>query len=160
MCICINNCYSNSLPVHSGVLQGSVLGPVLFIIFIYDAVKVTSLSGPFCGKFLYADDAKLFSNNPSQLQHALDCFSSWICEYQLCLAPAKCAHLVFSRHSAKKIQNVFHINSEPVQTTSKARDLGVLVTDNLQWSSHINQIHSVASHLSYIVLRAFSTKNI
>ena len=48
----------------------------------------------------------------------------------------------------------------PVQTTSKATDLGVLVTDNLKWSSHINHIHSVASHLSYIVLRAFSTKNI
>ena len=85
-----------SLPVHSGVPQGSVLGPLLFIIFINNAVKVTSLSGLFCGTFLYADDAKLFSNNPSQLQHALDCFSSWICEYQLCLAPAKCAHLAFS----------------------------------------------------------------
>ena len=36
----------------------------------------------------------------------------------------------------------------------------MLVTDNLKWSSHINHIHSVASHLSYIVLRAFSTKNI
>ena len=70
--VCINSCYSNSLPVHSGVPQGSVLGPLLFIIFINDAVKVTSLSGPFCGTFLYADDAKLFSNNPSQLQHALD----------------------------------------------------------------------------------------
>ena len=141
--------------MHSGVPQGSVLGLLLFIIFINDAVKITSLSGPFCGTFSYADDAKLFSNDPSQLQHALDCFSSWICEYQLCLAPAKCAHLAFSRHSANKIQNVFHINSEPVQTTSKARDLGVLVTDNVKWSSHISHIHSVASHLSYIVLRVF-----
>ena len=42
----------------------------------------------------------------------------------------------------------------------KLEILGVLVTDNRKWSSHINQIHSVASHLSYIVLRAFSTKNI
>ena len=65
-----------------------------------------------------------------------------------------------AKKMVKKIQNVFHINSEPVQTTSKARDLGVLVTNNLKWSSHINHIHSVASHLSYIVLRAFSTKNI
>ena len=100
------------------------------------------------------------SNNPSQLQHALDCFSSWICEYQLCLATAKWAHVAFSRHMANNIQNVFHINSEPVQTTSKVGDLGVLVTDNLKWSSHISHIHSVASHLSYIVLHAFSTKNI
>ena len=61
---------------------------------------------------------------------------------------------------ANNIQNVFHINSKPVQTTSKARDLGVLVTDSLKWSSNISHIHSVASHLSYIVLRAFSTKNI
>ena len=98
---------------------------------------------------MYADEAKLFSNNPSQWQHALDCFSSWICEYQLCLAPAKCAHLAFSRHMANSIQNVFHINSETVQTTSKARDLGLLVTDNLKWSSHISHFHSVASRLSY-----------
>ena len=47
-----------------------------------------------------------------------------------------------------------------MQTTSKARDLGVLVTDNLKWSSHISHIHSVASHLSYVVLHAFSTRNI
>ena len=66
----------------------------------------------------------------------------------------------FSFFSTNKIQNVFDINSEPVQTTSKARDLGVLVTDNLKWSSHISHIHSVASHLIYIVLRTFSTKNI
>ena len=61
---------------------------------------------------------------------------------------------------ANNIQNVLHINSEPVQTTSKARDLGVLVTNNLKWSSHISHIHSVTSHLSYIVLRTFSTNNI
>ena len=46
-----------------------------------------------------------------------------------------------------------------VITTPKARDLGVLVTDNLKWSSHISHIRSVASHLSYIVLHAFSTEN-
>ena len=134
-------------------------GP-FFIICSNDAVKVTSLSGPVYGTFLYADEAKLFSNSPSQLQHALDCFSSWICKYQLCLAPAKCAHLAFSRSVANSIQNVFHINFELVQTASKGRDLGVLVIDNLKWSSHINHIHSVASHLSYIVLRGFSSKNI
>ena len=109
---------------------------------------------------LYADDAMLFSNNPSQLQHALDCFSFWICEYQLCLAPAKCAHLAFSRLTANNMQNVFHINSEPVQTTSKARDLGVLVTDNLKWSSHNSYTFILLLHILVIVLRAFSTKNI
>ena len=61
---------------------------------------------------------------------------------------------------ANSIQNVFHINSEPVQTTSKARDFGMLVTDHLQWSSHISRIHVVVSHLGYIVLRTSSTKNI
>ena len=129
--VCIKNCYSNSLPVHSGVPQCSVLGPLLSIIFIDDAVKVTPLFGLVCSIFLYADDAKLFDNNPTQLQHAIDCFSSWISEYQLCLAPAKCAHLAFSRSLTNSIQNVFHINSESVQTTrgtSEARGLGVLVT--------------------------------
>ena len=72
-------------------------------------LKLPFFSGLVCGIFLYADDAKLFSNNPSQLQHALDCFSSWICDYQLCLAPAKCAHLAFSRFVTNCIQNVFPI---------------------------------------------------
>ena len=73
------------------------------------------------------------------------------------MAPAKCAQLAFSLHVANNIQNIFHVNSEPMQTTSKARDLVVLVTDNLEWSSHISHIHSVAS---LIALHTFSTTNI
>ena len=95
-CVCVNNHFSSYLPVLSGVPQGSILGPLLFVAYIDEGVKISNLHGTSNGMYLYADDAKLFSNNIDNLQSALNRLSAWLCSRQLNLGPAKCEHLHIS----------------------------------------------------------------
>ena len=94
--VCVNICLSSFLPVHSEVPQGSSLGPLLFVEFIDEAIKVSKLYDSCGGMYLYADDAKLFSNNVNDLQASLSRMAIWLCERQLLLEPSKCEHLCIS----------------------------------------------------------------
>ena len=109
--------------------------------------------------YLYADDAKLFSNHIDNLQSALNRLSAWLCSRQLNLAPAKCEHLHISR-SNNSLDHSFQVCSHSIKTVKTVRDLGVLISCNLKWSQHIHHIHSTASVCVYQILRAFSSKNV
>ena len=74
----LNISVSVSLLVKSGVPQGSILGPLLFVIYINDTPSFVCKDNPNCEMFLCADDAKLFSNNAFKLQQGLDTFTNWL----------------------------------------------------------------------------------
>ena len=89
----IDNSVSTTCIVKSGVPQGSVLGPILFlIIFVNDIDKCISQS---VSTKLFADDAKLYSilhdySSCTSFQTSLDNISAWSEHWQLKLSPAKC----------------------------------------------------------------------
>ena len=75
----IKDIFSYWVPVGSGIPQGSLLGPILFIIYINDLVKHVNNGSDL---YLYADDAKLFSfiktmEDSATLQKDLNSFSGW-----------------------------------------------------------------------------------
>ena len=105
--------------------------------------------------YLYADNAKLFSNNTDNLQSALNRLSAWLCSRQLNLAPAKCEHLHISR-SNNSLDHSFQVCSHSIKTVKTVKDLGVLISYNFKWSQQIHHIHSTASVCAYQILRAFS----
>ena len=81
--ICVNGCHSSSLPVISGVPQGSILGPILFLVYVNDLPLQVS----FSDVFLFADDTKCLKvSSPldsSQLQEDLNHLSSWSMNWKL-----------------------------------------------------------------------------
>ena len=88
----INNTFSNYTQVISGVPQGSVIGPLLFLIYINDLPDIINNS---INNSLFADDIKLsfsFESSDSSLllQNILDDISNWMTIWELELAPKKC----------------------------------------------------------------------
>ena len=160
-CACVNNCFSSFLPVHSGVPQGSILGSLLFVVFIDKAIKVSQLYDSCGGIYLYADDAKLFSNNVNDLKSSLSRIAIWLRERQLLLTPSKCEHLCISCSLISRTHN-FCIDSFNIRsiTGTAIKKLGEYICRNLKWSHHIQHIYSTANVCAYQIMRAFSTKNI
>ena len=95
--VSVEGCSSSVLPVRSGVPKGSVLGPLLFLIFVNDIPNATT----FCQPYLFADDIKLLESicHPSSsthLQQDLDSLAQWYTNWKLSTNGSKCAALRFS----------------------------------------------------------------
>ena len=101
----INGCKSNQYSVRSGVPQGSVLGPLLFIIYINSLIEICNTDKIY----LYADDLKIFEEiivdeDLDKLQLKLDKMYDWTCYSMLKFHPEKCVTMRLSTaRSAKKV---------------------------------------------------------
>ena len=114
-CVCINDTYSDTLPVTSGVPQGSILGPLLFLIYINDVpslVKIVSV-------LLYADDTKCYHpisnvNNSYTLQNDLNDLHSWSMS-NISFNNTKSFLIQFTLKSSP-IPTSYHINNTNIST--------------------------------------------
>ena len=158
-CVVIDRFHSPICLVISGVPQGSVLGPILFIIYIHD------ISNVCCGDtalLAFADDAKLYSNvtidNAStSLQHSLDRLVQWASEWQLTININKCSVLSISTAAHCP---VYFINGIALPCQNSYVDLGVTITCKLSFKAHISSIVSKARQRISILFRGFVTRNL
>jgi hypothetical protein len=131
---------SRSKCISSGVPQGSHLGPLLFILYINDIVKLFANSNIL----LYADDAKIYrvirsSSDRELLQRDLSKFEAYCRENHLFLNPDKCNIISFSRKKESSIFNYRLCNKDLVRV-KEVRDLGVILDDKLSFIPHIDSI--------------------
>ena len=143
----------NYEPVSSGVPQGSVLGPLLFLIYIND-LPLALPNNSKC--FLFADDIKVFTNT-NNLQTIVDSIDGWSKTWSLPLAADK-TNLI--RFGNKNPQNQVQINGISIQSVNSIRDLGVTVDERLNFHEHISNIVKKANSRSNLIIRAFSSRNL
>lgn len=149
-----NNHSSSSAAVHSGVPQGSVLGPLLFLIYINDLTS--SLSSNI---HLFADDCVIFreitSNNDSlSLQSDLNKVAAWCSTWRMDLNIAKCKVMRVTRSANAPPK--YYLSNVPLDPVSSYKYLGILITSNLSWAPHIAYITNNANRMLGYIRRNFS----
>ena len=138
---------SDPVPVLSGVPQGSVLGPVLFLIFINDLPKNIRSSVR-----LFADDYVLYRNIESKmdcqiLQDDLNIHAQWEADWQMKFNVAKCHSTRVTRYSLDKhIQFDYTLHQQRLEQVQSAKYLGLTITDDLEWGQHILEISAKATY--------------
>ena len=158
-CVCIGTAVSSFLSVFSGVPQGSVIGPLLFLLYINGVISMVDSLRNVRGISLFADDAKLFDIDANTLQSSIRRFVSWNEDQQLNIASHKCYSIQFAKSNHGPPPS-FYIHNEEVQYTPLIRDLGVYISDDLKWQSHIEKIVKKASLTSYQILKCCKSRNI
>lgn len=151
---------SAPLPVLSGVPQGSILGPLLFIIFINDL----PLSVQASLILLYADDTKCSANikSPSDttlLQEDINAINSWGNLWRMTFNETKCVHLRFLPKLGPS-PPTYTINSKTITSVDQHKDLGIILTSSLTFSEHYHQIISKANKTLGLIRRSFNTTSI
>ena len=151
--VALQGTYSDWLQVLSGVPQGSILGPLLFLVYIDDIPQCIKHDSKVA---IFADDSKLFKiiEKPSDKLSLQDLTqpSIWSDTWKMCLSIPKCKALNISR---KKIptKREYHLNGSPLATVSEIYDLCITVTNTLQWSQHIKLISSKANRTLGLIRR-------
>ena len=131
--VVVNGVKSEWAEVSSGIPQGSVLGPLLFIIFINDMPETVSNT---CK--LFADDAKLYGSVKSQegcqsLQEDLGKLEEWCQRWQMSHNTEKCHSLHLGNNNPR---NVYQLNGEDLHQSTHEKDLGVIIDEDLKFHTH------------------------
>jgi hypothetical protein len=137
-----NNSTSEKLAISIGVPQGSILGPILFLIFINDLTQHSGLSK--CN--LFADDALFFVSGKNvqcvenRLQEAMNNVSEWYKSNKLTLNVKKSNVMLI--HRKRKINDSMNIvvDGSHLAQIANVRYLGLYIDNKLQWSTHINGV--------------------
>ena len=131
---------SNQSDVSSGVPQGTVRGPLLFLVFINDLPDYVSSEIR-----LFADDALLYrpirsQDNVTSLQKDLENLQVWEDRWFMSFNPDKCEVLRITNKRKNILETDYTIHGSTLRTVDNAKYLGVTIQSNLSWKPHINNI--------------------
>ena len=162
--VSLNDSVSSHMKITCGVPQGSVLGPLLFLIYINDM----NLAVKDCTVHHFADDTNLLlsGTNLKSLKKAMNkeltSLFEWLCANRLSLNVDKTEFIVFKprKYSINKKLNkkfTLKINQKTIHESNKIKYLGVLLDNKLSWNIHINEL---CKKLSRAVGMLFKMKNL
>jgi hypothetical protein len=125
-------------PVCSGVPQGSVIGPLMFLLFINDLPDYVKS----CNVRLFADDSVLYrrihrASDMQSLQDEMDNLLQWEQDWQMEFHPSKC-QLLRITNKRKPFARDYDIHGHKLEEVELAKYLGVTIQKNLSWNIHID----------------------
>ena len=150
----ISGVTSEEHQILSGIPQGSVLGPVLFVLYINDLPNSLTTNS-----FMFADDTKIYQSYPrnepppTSIQDDLKLLEIWSKTWLLQFHPQKCHQLIIS--------NNYQFTPRTIEDTVLScvkceKDLGIMVDDNLNFDRHIEVICNKARKVMGIIRRTFT----
>ena len=165
----LNETRSNFCKIRCGVPQGSILGPLLFIIYVNDIINITQLLHPI----LYADDITLMTSiNPTgerkevvtAINKELNDIYDWLKTNKLSLNVAKTKCMVFHTPQRNVTLPDLYIHGKKLEFVQEFTFLGIILDKHLSWKPHINLVakkiskacailHKLKHNLPWYILR-------
>ena len=149
---------SEWMEVSSGVPQGSILGPLLFLLYINDFPLSVS-----CSTELFADDSVLYRKIASvddcvEFQDDLLSAASWCDLWKVTLKSEKCKALHVTKSNCPLVHQ-YVINENNLSAVDKHKHLGIWIESSLRWDAHINYIVGKANRVLGLIRRTFGSKD-
>ena len=137
--VSVNGSHSHPQPVISGVPQGTILAPILFLLYINDISE----------NIKSADDGIIYReiNNDQDhvtLQEGLDNLNNWANKWQLNFNFSKCYHLGITNKPVPETYS-YMMNNQTISRVSSTKYLGITINHNLNWNKHCDIICSKAN---------------
>jgi hypothetical protein len=143
--VVVNKMSSSTSCVRCGVPQGSILGPILFLIYVNDLNYASSK----LENIMFADDTNLFLTGNSineverQLNEELLTIAEWFQSNRLSLNITKTSYMIFS--NIKNLSAKLFIDKVPLSIQYDTKFLGVILSSNLKWNKHIEIVRNKSS---------------
>ena len=157
----INNSFSDWSEVRSGIPQGSVLGPMLFVLYVNDLPNAVSSSSVF----LFADDLKMYHPiqdpcDQQELQSDISKVQKWTEDSLLELHPEKCVTMTVHTRGHQAHQQTYTLGqAQPLKKVEKEKDIGVTVDSQLKFQEHLQEKINKANRLLGVIWRTFEYKD-
>ena len=155
--VVVNGVKPDWAPVVSGVPQGTVLGPLLFFLYINDI-----LVGIDSQIRLFADDCACYREirtveDTLKLQKDIDLLGSWARKWGMRFQPVKCNMMQLTNKRINKIEASYTLEGTVLENVDSIKYLGVTITNDLKWNTHINNICTKANrNLGFLRRNLFS----
>ena len=154
----IRGSYSEWSPVISGVPEGSILGPIMFLIYVNDIPNIITSTAK-----LVADDTKIYRQinkveDSIAFQSDLTTFDRWADRWQVKFNPSKCEVMRIT-HNKNKSTTRYQVSGTELRNVSNYKDLGVIMASDLTWTKHVEELVHKANKVLGLLKRTVRNKN-